>query len=85
VSKLFKQMEPEAALKAYEAERLPKTSKIVLTNRTVPPDYIIETVDELTGGKPFRRIDEVIGREKLAAISENYKRIAAWDIDSVNR
>jgi 5-methylphenazine-1-carboxylate 1-monooxygenase len=85
ISRLLKSMPPEQALKAYEAERLPKTTKIVLTNRTTPPDYIIETVDERTGGKPFGRIEEVIGPEKLAEISENYKRIAAWDIDSVNR
>jgi 2-polyprenyl-6-methoxyphenol hydroxylase-like FAD-dependent oxidoreductase len=85
LSKLFKQMEPEAALRAYEAERLPKTSKIVLTNRTVPPDYIIETVDELTGGKPFKRIEDIVSRDQLVEINENYKRIAAWDLKSVNR
>jgi hypothetical protein len=56
----------------------------VLTNRTVPPDYIIETVDELTGGKPFRRIEDVVSRERLVEINENYKRIAAWDLKSVN-
>jgi 5-methylphenazine-1-carboxylate 1-monooxygenase len=77
-------MAPEAALKAYETERLPKTSNIVLTNRTVPPDYIIETVDELTGGKPFGRIEDVVSRERLVEINENYKRIAAWDLKSVN-
>jgi 5-methylphenazine-1-carboxylate 1-monooxygenase len=84
LSRLLKTMRPEDALKAYEAERLPKTSQIVLTNRTVPPDHIIETVDELTGGKPFKRIDDVISRDKLAEINDNYKRIAAWDLKTVN-
>jgi 2-polyprenyl-6-methoxyphenol hydroxylase-like FAD-dependent oxidoreductase len=74
----------QAALKAYEAERTPKTTRIVLTNRSTPPDYIIESVDELTGGQPFARIEDVLSRDKLVAISENYKRIAAWDIQSVN-
>ena len=85
LAQLLKTQPPEAALKAYEADRLPKTTKIVLTNRTVPPDYIIETVDELTGGKPFRQIDDVVSRERLVEINENYKRIAAWDLKSVNR
>ena len=62
LAQLLKTMPPEAALKAYEAERQPKTTKIVLTNRTVPPDYIIETVDELTGGRPFERIEDVVSR-----------------------
>ncbi len=77
--------DPAAALQAYQADRLPKTTPIVLTNRTAPPDLIIETVDSITGGKPFRRIEDVIGRETLVEISERYKQIAAWDIDSVNR
>ena len=85
LAQLLKTQPPEAALKAYEADRLPKTTKVVLTNRTVPPDYIIETVDELTGGKPFRQIDDVVSRERLVEINENYKRIAAWDLKSVNR
>jgi 5-methylphenazine-1-carboxylate 1-monooxygenase len=84
LSHLVKTMPAEAALKAYEAERLPKTSRIVLTNRTTPPDYIIETVDQRTGGKPFARIEDVISCEELAEISENYKRIAAWDLKTVN-
>jgi 2-polyprenyl-6-methoxyphenol hydroxylase-like FAD-dependent oxidoreductase len=75
---------PVAALKAYEADRLPKTSRIVLTNRSTPPDYIIETVDQRTGGKPFARIEDVISREDLVEISESYKRIAAWDLKTVN-
>ncbi|HEX4797749.1 MAG TPA: flavin-dependent oxidoreductase [Burkholderiales bacterium] len=77
--------DPTAAFQAYQADRLPKTTPIVLTNRTAPPDLIIETVDSITGGKPFRRIEDVIGRETLVEISEHYKHIAAWDIDSVNR
>ncbi|HUQ73818.1 MAG TPA: flavin-dependent oxidoreductase [Burkholderiales bacterium] len=84
LSQLLKKHPVEQALKAYEAERLPKTSKIVLTNRSVPPDYIIETVDELTGGKPFKHIDDVVSRERLVEINENYKRIAAWDLKTVN-
>jgi 2-polyprenyl-6-methoxyphenol hydroxylase-like FAD-dependent oxidoreductase len=85
LSRLLKTLPAEAALKAYEAERLPKTSKIVLTNRSTPPDFIIESVDQLTGGKPFSRLEDVISRDQLVEISENYKRIAAWDINSVNR
>lgn len=35
----------------FEAERLEVVNRIVLTNRDQPPDFIIETVDNLTGGR----------------------------------
>src|ERR1700716_3401187 len=36
--------DPVAALKAYEAKRLPETSKVVLANRNAPPDAILHEV-----------------------------------------
>jgi len=66
------------ALLAYEKARLETTAKIVRTNREHPPDYIIMKVDELTGGKPFANIDDVISQEELRALSDNYKRIAGF-------
>ena len=70
--------DPVAALRAFEAERLDIVTRIVLTNREQPPDYIIETVENLTGGAPFDRIEDVIDRAELAAISDRYKDIARY-------
>ena len=66
------------ALLAYEALRRPLTSKIVLTNRSTPPDFIIMKADALSGGKPFRHIDDLISQAELQAISENYATIAGF-------
>ena len=77
--------DPMAALLAYEDERREVTTKIVLTNRDQPPDYIIETVDALTGGEPFDRIDDVIDPAELAAISDRYKNIARYSLEHVGR
>ncbi len=71
------------ALRAYEAARLEATARIVRTNRQHPPDYINIKVDELTGGKPFRHIDDVISQEELRRISEDYKRIAGFSLGSL--
>ena len=71
--------DPVAALKAYEAQRLPLTSEVVLANRRAPPDKILQEVYLRTGDKPFRHIDDVISREELAALSETYKRVAGYD------
>ncbi len=66
------------ALAAYERSRLDVTRRIVETNRTVPPDFINIKVDELSGGKPFRHIDDLISQEELQRMSDEYKRIAGF-------
>ena len=70
-----------AALAAYEALRLAPTARIVETNRTVPPDFINIRVDELSGGQPFRHIDDLISQEELRRMSDDYKRIAGFALD----
>ncbi len=67
-----------AALTAYDAARREAANKVVLTNRSTPPDHIINTVEELTGGKPFERIEDVIDPEELRRISESYKSVAGY-------
>ena len=70
--------DPVQALQAYQTLRLPATAKVVQTNRTVPPDAIIMKADELSGGRPFTHIDDLISQEALREISENYKQIAGF-------
>ncbi len=76
--------DPVAALKAYEAKRLPATSEVVLANRKAPPDAILHEVYRRTGDKPFKNIDEVISREELVALSESYKRVAGYDKEKLS-
>jgi 5-methylphenazine-1-carboxylate 1-monooxygenase len=71
------------SLHAYEALRRPITSQIVLTNRSHPPDYINIRVDELTGGQPFRHIDDVISQAELRQISDDYKKIAGFSVGAL--
>lgn len=70
--------EPEAALRRYEAARIGATARVVQTNRTLPPDAIIMKADELSGGRPFGRIDDLISQDELRAISEHYKQVAGF-------
>ncbi|MES2956394.1 MAG: flavin-dependent oxidoreductase [Pseudomonadota bacterium] len=71
-----------AALLAYEKLRLPPTANIVLTNRSVPPDFINIKVDELSGGKPFSNIDDLISQQELREISEHYKKVAGFSLEA---
>jgi 2-polyprenyl-6-methoxyphenol hydroxylase-like FAD-dependent oxidoreductase len=74
---------PITALAAYEKQRLEATTRIVLTNRTNPPDAILREVFQRTGDRPFRAIDDVITRDELVALSEGYKRIAGYSKDAL--
>jgi 5-methylphenazine-1-carboxylate 1-monooxygenase len=80
---LAQQLDPLLALQNYEAKRREVTSRIVETNRSLPPDFINIKVDELAGDKPFRHIDDVISQKELGAISEYYKKIAGFSLEAV--
>ena len=69
---------PEA-LRAYERARREATARIVATNRTTPPDVILKIVHERSGDRPFDRLEDIVSPEELAAVSNNYKKVAGYD------
>ena len=73
---------PEA-LAAYEADRRPVTTKIVLANRADGPDKVLDIVEE-RAPDGFGHIDEVLSRDELAEAASAYKRIAGFDKDALN-
>ena len=73
----------EAALAAYEAARLKPAYEVVIANRSVGPDAILRKVHELTGDRPFDRIEDVIRPEELRSMAENYKRIAGFEREAL--
>lgn len=72
------------ALEAYDAIRRKATTDVVLMNRKAPPDAILQRVHELTDGKPFGAIDDVIARDELAAIANAYKNVAGLNREQLN-
>jgi 2-polyprenyl-6-methoxyphenol hydroxylase-like FAD-dependent oxidoreductase len=73
---------PEALL-AYEAVRNPATAKVVLTNRSDPPDAILREVWNRSGGKNFARIEDVMATAELQAILDRYKKVAGFDRETL--
>jgi 5-methylphenazine-1-carboxylate 1-monooxygenase len=71
-----------AALQRYQDTRLPVTARVVEANRTMPPDFIIMKVDELSGGQPFDCLDDLITQSELRKISDHYKEIAGFALKS---
>ena len=74
------------ALKTYEETRLPPTSAIVYANRGQGPDYVLQLCHERCpdGWKEENGVESVIPREELDAIGERYKKVAGFDVASVN-
>ncbi|WJR77386.1 flavin-dependent oxidoreductase [Bradyrhizobium sp. NP1] len=77
--------DPAAAFAAYERERLEATTRVVLTNRTNPPDAILREVFQRTHDRPFTAIDDVISHDELVALSDSYKRIAGYSKEALRR
>jgi len=73
----------EEALKQYETVRNPATAKVVLTNRTDPPDSILREVWQRSKGERFARIEDVISISELETISDRYKKIAGFDRETL--
>ena len=71
------------ALAQYDTIRGPATAKVVLTNRSDPPDAILREVWQRSGGQPFARIEDVISPSELQAMSDRYKKVAGFDVETL--
>jgi 2-polyprenyl-6-methoxyphenol hydroxylase-like FAD-dependent oxidoreductase len=74
----------EAALKAYNAERRPPTSKIVLANRGNGPEQAMELVHE-RAPNGFGNLTDVVSAAELAETADKYKALAGFDKDTLNQ
>lgn len=64
-------------LKAYEAERLPFTTNVVLTNRAGGPEKVLDIADARVTG-PDDRIEDLITPEELEAVAAHYRAVAGF-------
>jgi 2-polyprenyl-6-methoxyphenol hydroxylase-like FAD-dependent oxidoreductase len=74
----------EAALASYQNDRLPKTSSVILQNRQMGPEGVMQIVEE-RAPNGFTNLHDVISQEELEAISTNYKRIAGFEKSELNQ
>ncbi len=78
---LFKYGANAAALKAYEADRLPATSRVVQQNRAKGPDEVMDMMEDRF---PNGFTPDQIPHQELAGIMSRYKKIAGFDKESLN-
>ncbi|KAK1461658.1 monooxygenase [Colletotrichum melonis] len=73
-----------AALKAYESERLPATSKIIMANRGNGPDHVLQICEE-RAPDGFENVYDVVPKNELEDIGRVYKKVAGFEMESVNK
>lgn len=85
ITRLLQQHADSAdAFIAYDAERRPKTSAIVLANRNNGPEQVMQMAEDRAPGG-FDNIDDVIDQAELVAIARRYKQIAGFDRTTLNQ
>ena len=70
------------ALREYEAERLPKTAALLLRNRMNGPEQVMQMAEE-RAPQGFASVDDVIARHELEEVSMRYKKLAGFDVQSL--
>ncbi|MBH0116693.1 flavin-dependent oxidoreductase [Salinibacterium sp. NG253] len=73
----------DAALHAYEHDRLPATAKITLSNRSLGPERVMQLAYE-RAPQGFTDIHDVVSDEELTAIADEYKRAAGFNPQLLN-
>ena len=75
--------ETPAALLAYEAERRPATTDLVMLNRRNGPEQVMQMVEE-RAPDGFKVVTDVLSQQELEDIANNYKRVAGFQVEALN-
>jgi 5-methylphenazine-1-carboxylate 1-monooxygenase len=72
-----------AALAAYEAERRPATTDLVMLNRRNGPEQVMQLVEE-RAPDGYKLVTDVLSQKELEDIAANYKRVAGFQVEGLN-
>jgi 5-methylphenazine-1-carboxylate 1-monooxygenase len=72
-----------AALLAYEAERRPATTDLVMLNRRNGPEQVMQMVEE-RAPDGYNVVTDVLSQQELEDIAANYKRVAGFQVEGLN-
>jgi 2-polyprenyl-6-methoxyphenol hydroxylase-like FAD-dependent oxidoreductase len=72
-----------AALAAYEAERRPATTDLVMLNRRNGPEQVMQMVEE-RAPDGYDIVTDVLSQQELEEIAANYKRVAGFQVEGLN-
>lgn len=84
VEAFIREKDPVLALQQYDEERRPATAKVVMQNRQKGPDQIMDMMEE-RAPNGFMHPDEAIPHEELKAVMDHYRKVAGFDVETLNR
>ncbi len=73
----------ESALVAYDDQRRTATAAVVQSNRRAGPHRCQDLVEK-RAPNGFNQLHDVVNQQELAAIADEYKQIAGFDVDRLN-
>ena len=82
-SELAAAADPAGGLAAYEAARLPAVNQIVLANRNMPVDQVLDMVSA-RAPDGFDRIEDVLSTAELASLRAAYRATSLQDVAALN-
>jgi len=82
-SELAAAADPAGGLAAYEAARLPAVNQIVLANRNMPVDQVLDMVSA-RAPDGFDRIEDVLSTAELASLQAAYRATSLQDVAALN-
>jgi 5-methylphenazine-1-carboxylate 1-monooxygenase len=71
------------AMLAYEAERRPATTDLVMLNRRNGPEQVMQLVEE-RAPDGYKLVTDVLSLQELEDIAANYKRVAGFQVEGLN-
>jgi 2-polyprenyl-6-methoxyphenol hydroxylase-like FAD-dependent oxidoreductase len=80
---IMKHGQTNAALEAYEAERRPATTDLVMLNRRNGPEQVMQLVEE-RAPDGFKVVSDVLSQQELEEIAAHYKRVAGFQVEALN-
>src|SRR4029079_14121072 len=72
-----------AGLVAYEAERRPATTDLVMLNRRNGHEQVMQLVEE-RAPDGYKVVTDVLSLKELEDIAANYKRVAGFQVEGLN-
>lgn len=81
---LSRRADPTEALQAYQDDRLPPTTEVVLPNRVGGPESVIDEV-ERRAPDGFSRLEDVISAAELETVVNAYAQVSGSSRQQVNR
>jgi 2-polyprenyl-6-methoxyphenol hydroxylase-like FAD-dependent oxidoreductase len=80
---LIAHRDPVEALTRYQDQRIAAMNDMILRNRGLGLEAILQTAEERAPGG-FQHIHDVLSQEELESTANNFKKAAGFDVETVN-